>query len=861
MRRAVIGILAHVDSGKTTLSEAMLYKSGAIRKLGRVDHRDAFLDTDPIERDRGITIFSKQAVFTWKDISYTLLDTPGHIDFSGETERTLSVIDAAVLVISGTDGVQSHTETLWRLLRRYSVPTFIFINKTDMPNADKAFALRSARAKLSEGCVDMSLPPDELADALSVTSERLMEEYLETGSITDESMTEAVREGEVIPCLCGSALRLKGVEELLDCIGRYLPIPPPREKFAARVFKISDDGSGARLTHIRITGGSLSVRDPLTYTDREGNELTEKVSRIRIYSGEKYTNTESVCQGEVCALLGLSACYVGQVLGAGGGGLAPILEPVLSWCVRPPEGVDDHMMLRALHTLEDEDPTLSVGYNEQTREISISLMGEVQLEVVRRILDERFGIAAEFGEGRIAYRETVASPVEGAGHFEPLRHYAEVHLRLEPLPRGSGLEFASECSEDVLARSWQRLILTHLKERIHKGVLTGSPITDMRIILTAGKAHLKHTEGGDFRQATYRAVRQGLRYAESVLLEPYYSFTLEIPSANVGRALTDLDKMGGSVSPPDTDGETAVIRGRAPVSALRAYHTEVAAYTKGLGHLYTETDGYDICRNAEEVIEKTGYDPDSDLRNTADSVFCSHGAGHIVPWNEANGLMHVSTAPRRSVEEEAEEVRARADSFIRRAAEDEELMAIFEQTYGRIDRRKEQAMRTPKEPPSDKSKPRPVPKGPLYILVDGYNIIFAWDDLKRLAAKSLDLARGELINRLANYRGFMQCELILVFDAYRVKGQHREIEEHSGITVIYTKEAETADTYIERTTRQLTKEHRVRVATSDGLEQVIILGGGAMRISAQEFLLEVEAAEKAVREMMDKLSRQAEQLK
>ena len=853
MKKAVIGILAHVDSGKTTLSEAMLYKSGAIRKLGRVDHRDAFLDTDPIERDRGITIFSKQAVFQWKDVSYTLLDTPGHVDFSGETERTLSVIDAAVLVISATDGVQSHTETLWRLLKRYSVPTFIFINKTDMPNADKPFALRSAQAKLSAGCVDMSLPAEELYEALSVTSERLMDEYLEHGCICDESISEAVREGEVIPCCCGSALRLQGVEELLNCIDKFIPLPPPREKFAARVFKISDDGSGARLTHVRITGGSLAVRTPLTYTDREGRELTEKVSRIRIYSGEKYTSTETAEQGEVCAVLGLSGCYVGQVIGAGGGTFRPILEPVLNWAVRPPEGIDDNILLRALRTLEDEDPTLSVRCSEQTNEISISLMGEVQLEVVKRILSERFGIAAEFGEGRIAYRETIASPVEGAGHFEPLRHYAEVHLRLEPLPRGSGLDFTSECSEDILSRNWQRLIMTHLKERIHRGVLTGSPITDMRIVLTAGRAHIKHTEGGDFRQATYRAVRQGLRYAESVLLEPYYAFTLELPAANVGRALTDLDKMGGNISPPETNGETAVITGRAPVSALRFYHTEVAAYTKGLGRLFAESDGYDICRNPEEVIEKLGYDPDSDLRNTADSVFCSHGAGHVVPWNEANEYMHVSTAPKKTVEEEAEAVRARADSFIRRAAEDEELMAIFEQTYGRIDRRKEQAMRTPKEPPSERSKPRPVPKGPLYILVDGYNIIFAWPELKKLASKSLDLARSELVNRLASYRGFMQCELILVFDAYRVKGQHREVEEHSGITVIYTKEAETADAYIERTTRVLSKEHRVRVATSDGLEQVIIMGGGAMRVSALEFLREVEAAERAVRELIDSL--------
>ncbi len=850
MRRAVIGILAHVDSGKTTLSEAMLYKSGAIRKLGRVDHRDAFLDTDPIERDRGITIFSKQAVFEWKGVSYTLLDTPGHVDFSGETERTLSVIDAAVLVISGVDGVQSHTETLWRLLKKYSVPTFIFINKTDMPNADKGFALRSAQAKLSAGCVDMSLPSEELYDALSLTSEGLMEEYLEKGAVSDESIREAVREGQVIPCCSGSALKLTGINELLNCLSRYITVPEGRERFSARVFKITDDG-GARLTHMRITGGSLSVRTPLTYTDRNGNELTEKISRIRIYSGEKYQNTETAVQGEVCAVLGLSGCYAGQSLGAGGGEVIPLLEPVLSYCVTPPENSDDHTLLRALHALEDEDPNLAAGYNEQTREITVSLMGEVQLEVLKRLLSERFGLEAQFGEGKIAYRENIAAPVEGAGHFEPLRHYAEVHLRLEPLPRGSGLDFASECSEDILARNWQRLVLTHLKEKKHSGVLTGSPVTDMRITLTAGRAHLKHTEGGDFRQATYRAVRQGLRYAQSVLLEPYYAFRLELPAVNVGRALNDLDKMGGSISPPETNGGEAVITGRAPVSALRFYHTEVVAYTKGLGRLYTESDGYDVCHDQAEVTEQLGYDPDSDLRNTADSVFCAHGAGYVVPWNEANELMHVSTEPKKTIEQQAETVRARADSFIRRAAEDEELMAIFERTYGKIERKKEQALHTPKAPP-DTKKARPIPKGPLYILVDGYNIIFAWPELKKLASKSLDLARSELINRMANYRGFMQCELILVFDAYRVKGNYREIEEHSGISVVYTKEAETADTYIERTAHKLSKEHRVRVATSDGLEQVIILGSGAMRVSAPEFRLEVEAAEKAVRELIDK---------
>ena len=853
MKHLVIGVLAHVDSGKTTLSEGILYKTGVIRRLGRVDHRDAFLDNDPIERERGITIFSKQAVFTYKDKSYTLLDTPGHVDFSGETERTLSVIDAALLVVSAVDGVQSHTQTLWRLLKRAGVPTFIFINKTDMPGADKEFALRTCQAKLSAGCVNMCAPRDELLESLSVTSESLMEEYLEAGDISEAALRAAVSSREVFPCYFGSALKLDGIERLLDGIDSLLEEPEQTVPFGARVFKISEDGSGARLTHMRIAGGSLSVRDTISYTDREGNELSEKISSIRIYNGEKDTNAESVTQGQVAAVIGLSACYTGQPLGEAKGEYRAVLEPVLTYAVKPPQGVDEHTMLRSLKALEDEDPSLGAGYDENTRQIYVSLMGEVQLEVLRRRIAERFGIYAQFGEGRIAYRETIAEPVDGAGHFEPLRHYAEVHLHMEPLARGSGLVFESSCSTDTLSKNWQRLILTHLKEKIHKGVLTGSPITDMKIALTAGRAHLKHTEGGDFRQATYRAVRQGLFYAKSVLLEPYYAFRLEIPAAAVGRALTDIDNFGGSCEPPETMGDEAVITGRAPVAALRFYHTEVAAYTKGLGRLFTNADGYDVCKDPDAVIASVGYDAEADVRNTADSVFCSHGAGHTVPWNEATELMHIKQDTR-SLDEQAEEVMARAQSFVKRAAADEELMQIFERTYGKIERRKEQALHTPKEPPrSDNKKPRPIPKGPLYILVDGYNIIFAWERLKKLADKSLDLARSELINILANYRGFMQCELILVFDAYRVKGSFREIEQHSGISVVYTKEAETADTYIERTAHKLSKDHRVRVATSDGLEQVIILGGGAMRVSAREFELEVEAAEKAVREIIGNL--------
>ncbi|MBP3799309.1 MAG: TetM/TetW/TetO/TetS family tetracycline resistance ribosomal protection protein [Ruminococcus sp.] len=851
-KKAVIGILAHVDSGKTTLSEALLYKSGAIRKLGRVDHRDAFLDNNIIERDRGITIFSKQAVFSFGDVDFTLLDTPGHVDFSGETERTLQVIDAAVLVISGTDGVQSHTKTLARLLERYDIPTFVFVNKMDMAGADRNFVMNSLTASLGDRCISMKQPADELAEALSLCSEEMMEEYLEEGKISDSSIIGAIAARKLIPCFFGSALKLEGIEELLEGLAKYVPLPEQSEKFGARVYKISEDG-GARLTHMKITGGSLAVREAITYTDREGNEITEKVGRIRVYSGEKAANTEKAVQGEVCAVPGLTGTYAGQGLGFEPDDAGQLTEPVLSYRVIPPEGTDDHTMLKILRIMEDEDPTMAVNYNEQLSEITVALMGEVQAEVVCRMTEERFGVKITLGEGRIAYRETIAEPAEGAGHFEPLRHYAEVHLRLEPLERGSGLEFDSDCSEDILSRNWQRLILTHLKERIHRGVLTCSPITDMRITLTAGRAHIKHTEGGDFRQATYRAVRQGLRKAKSVLLEPYYAFRLEVPAANTGRALTDLDRMGGRTDPPETDGDTAVITGTAPVSKLRFYHTEVAGYTKGLGRLSCRADGYDICKDSETVIAELGYDPDSDTRNTADSVFCSHGAGHIIPWYEADEYMHVSAETGRRQYQQAEELRTRAADYVRRAADDEELMEIFERTYGAVNRKKRYAMRTPKEVTTQKAKPRPVPTGPEYLLVDGYNIIFAWDDLTKAAEQSLDLARSILINRLGSFQGCRGCELILVFDAYRVK-EPEHIDKAGSISVVYTKEAETADTYIERTAHQLSKDHRVTVATSDGLEQVIIMGSGARRMSASDLKHEVEASERAVREYIEKLN-------
>lgn len=849
---SVIGILAHVDSGKTTLSEAILYKCGVIRKLGRVDHKDSFLDTNSIERDRGITVFSKQAVFSYKDREFTLLDTPGHVDFSGETERALQVMDAAILVVSGSEGVQSHTITLSRMLDKYGVPTFIFVNKMDMPGAEKGFAMRTITAELGEKCIDMSQPREELEEALSLCSEELMEKYLEEGSISDADITEAIAQRDLIPCYFGSALALKGVDELLDALAEHTPVPEAREDFGARVYKVTDD-NGIRLAHIKITGGKLSVRDAVTYTDKNGEEITEKISRIRIFNGEKSTMVETAVQGQVCAVMGLSEVYAGQGLGFEKTDTQTILEPVLTYKVIPPEGTDDHTMMKYLQKLEEEDPKLNVTYNEQLGEISVSLMGEVQAEVLKRIVSERFGCDITLGEGRISYRETIAAPVYGAGHFEPLRHYAEVHLRLEPLPRGSGLRFSSDCSEDILAKNWQRLILTHLREKVHKGVLTRSPITDMQITLVAGRAHLKHTEGGDFRQATYRAVRQGLMCAESVLLEPYYSFRLELPQTSVGRALNDLEVMGAAFDLPQTSSENALIVGTAPVSAMRNYHSAVAGYTKGQGRLTVELSGYDVCRNAEEVIAEIGYDPEADRKNTPDSVFCSHGAGHIVPWNEAAEKMHVSPETGKRQYEAAAEVRSYASDFVKRAADDDELMAIFEKTYGKINREKRSKMRTPREVSQTKPKKVNVYKGPEYLLVDGYNIIFAWDELKKIAAQSLDLARAQLIDRLSNYQGFRRCEVILVFDAYKVHEGEKTVKANN-ISVVYTKSAETADTYIERTAHSLSKENKVRVATSDGNEQIIIFGSGAFRVTASELHAEIETAEKAIREYIEELN-------
>lgn len=848
MKRLVIGVIAHVDSGKTTLSEAMLYTAGEIRRLGRVDHGDTFLDTNDIERDRGITIFSSQAVLNIADTEITLLDTPGHVDFSAETERTFQVLDYAVLVISGLDGVQSHTETLWKLLRRYDIPTFIFVNKMDISMYTREDLISQLCGRLDDGCVDFSTDrtSEVFFDSAAMCDEAAMQEFLETGEVSDKTLVRAVAARSIYPVFFGSALKLDGVKEFLEGLDRYTQPVEYGDKFGAKVFKISEDDRGTRLTHMKITGGSLKVKSMITSGSGE-NSRSEKVNQIRIYSGVKFSAVDNALPGEICAVTGLTGTRPGEGLGVEADTGRMLLEPVLTYKVQLPPEINVHTGLARLRRLEEEEPQLHVFWNEQLREIHLQLMGEVQLEVLKRILKERFDMEVGFGQGSITYKETIAAPVEGAGHYEPLRHYAEVHLVLEPLPRGSGLKFASDCSEDELDRNWQRLIMTHLQEKTHVGALTGSPITDMKITLIAGRAHKKHTEGGDFRQATYRAVRQGLRKAEGILLEPWYNFVLTIPPECVGRAMTDIDQMGGEVSAPVSEGEMSVLKGSAPVEKLRGYHTEVTGYTKGRGRLSTTLKGYEPCTEQERVISEIAYDCDADIANTADSVFCAHGAGFAVSWDEADRYMHIDTGFGRA--ENTDEPAAQARVYRDMPADDGELLRIFEKTYGKIKHKSYTPLETKKEVSPKKRLQMPaLPEGPEYLLVDGYNIIFAWEDLKKLSEESLEHARTELIHRLCNYAGVRQCRLILVFDAYKVKGNPGEIEHISNIDVVYTKEAETADMYIEKVTNEIGKKHRVRVATSDGVEQIIILGKGALRVSASAFLHEVELVEEAIRE-------------
>lgn len=851
MKRICTGLLAHVDAGKTTLSEALLYRAGCLKKLGRVDHKDAFLDTNAMERERGITIFSKQAVLSLPDAQITLLDTPGHVDFSGEMERTLSVLDYAVLVVSGTDGVQSHTETVWKLLRRYGVPVFVFVNKMDLAGADRQ-AVLDQLARLEEGFVpfDGSLEPDAFAEALAMQSEQAMEAYLENGEVPRELITTMVARRQVFPCLFGSALKLQGVDELLAALQEYTRQPKEAEEFAARVFKISRDEQGSRLTWLKVTGGSLRVKALLTGEDPDGQPWKEKADQLRVYSGAKFQAVEQAPAGTVCAVTGLTRTWAGQGLGEETAGQAPVLQPVQSCRLLLPEGCDAHAVLPRLTQLQEEDPQLRIVWNERLAEIHLQMMGEVQLDVLKRLIWERFGLAVGFGPGSIVYKETIAGPVEGVGHFEPLRHYAEVHLLLEPLPRGAGLQFDSICSEDVLDRNWQRLILTHLEEKEHLGVLTGSPITDMKITLTAGRAHLKHTEGGDFRQATYRAVRQGLMGADSILLEPWYEFRLEVPAEQVGRAMADVQRMGGSFDPPELLGDASVLTGSVPVAEMRGYAMELAGYTRGKGKLACTLAGYRPCHDAPAVIEQVGYDPERDTENPADSVFCAHGAGYNVKWDEVPDHAHVESGVRLNEPEEEEAPAARQPR--RQAApvssleEDKQLAAIFERTYG-PSKGRELFRPAPVKP----AEYRYQPSGPEYLLVDGYNLIFAWDELKKLAADNLAGARQALADLLCNYKGFHDCQVILVFDAYKVPHGTGEVSRYHNIHIVYTREAETADMYIEKTTYQLAKQRRVRVVTSDGAEQLIILGHGALRVSARSFREEVERTNGEIRRILE----------
>lgn len=858
MKKLSVGILAHVDSGKTTLTEAMMYVSGNIRKLGRVDHRDSMLDNFALERERGITIFSKTALLRYEETQFYLLDTPGHVDFSAEAERAVQVMDYAVLVISGSDGVQSHTSTLWQLLRKYRVPAFVFVNKMDLESADRDKVMAGLKSKLSDGCVDFGEKnAEKLCENIALCDEALLNKYYNDEKISDQDIISAVKNRQLFPVFFGSALKVEGVEPFLQALDRYTEMPVYGADFAARVFKISQDKSGARLTFLKVTGGKLRVRDILS---SKKNKATEKVSQIRIYSGEKFTSSDEVSAGTVCAVTGVEFTRPGDSLGAQQGETLPVLEPVLSYSVVLPQEADPHTALKDFQLLEAEDPMLRVVWSERTRTIGVELMGEIQLEVLKAIIKERFGYQVDFSAGSIIYKETIEDIVEGIGHFEPLRHYAEVHLILKPLKRDSGLIFNTNCKEDLLDRNWQRLILTHLYEKTHLGVLTGSPITDMEITLVSGKAHLKHTEGGDFREATYRAVRQGLRTAKSVLLEPYYRFMLEVPTENIGRAMSDLTMMSGSFSSPEDKGELSLISGEAPVSEMRDYAAKVAQYTHGKGRISCTLKGYDVCHNADEVIRSIGYDPDSDTENTADSVFCSHGAGHTVKWNEVKEHMHLSSSLKEP-QEKPSVSSARADFSRYRSTDDifaldKELMEIFEKTYGPVKKSIADAYKKPQRTTlsfdkNKKKKPAILsPNQKEYLLVDGYNVIFSWENLKALARDNIDSARGTLVNILCNYRGFKKCELILVFDAYKVKGNHREVEREGNIDIVYTKEAETADTYIEKVSHELAKNHKVRVVTSDRMEQLIILGNGAIYVSSKEFYEEVRNAEEQIRSII-----------
>lgn len=841
-------LLAHVDAGKTTLSEALLYESGVIQTRGRVDHKDAFLDTSPLERERGITIFSKQACFSYGDMDVTMLDTPGHVDFSSEMERTLQVIDYAILIISGTDGVQGHTETVWKLLQKYRIPTFLFVNKMDLPGADKEAVLKEMQSKLSPYCMDFTEETDRLCENIAMCEEELLEKYLDEGSL--ELQTEAKRliSGTLLyPCYFGSALQNDGVEALLKGLETYTKQPEYKKEFGGKVYKITRDDAGQRLTHIKLTGGELKIRDEI--------EGIGKVNEIRVYNGEKYTLRQNVTAGDICAIPGLPDTYAGQGLGEEMDFCANQLAPVCNYQILLPEGTEEAVAWKQLKQLEEEDPNLHLSWQAQTREIFIQPMGEVQLEVIKRMVAERYGMDIAFGSATILYQETIENTVVGMGHFEPLRHYAEVHLKMEPLPRGSGLQFVTECSEDDLDLNWQRLILTHLGEKEFVGVLTGSPITDIKFTLIAGRAHLKHTEGGDFRQATYRAVRQGLRQAKSRLLEPMYRFRMEVPMEQIGRVMSDVGKMHGTFRQQPDDGEMSAIEGTCPVASMAGYGTEFAAFTKGRGRMTLSFCGYEPCHNEEEIVKKCKYNPDADVENTADSVFCAHGSGFVVPWEEVAKHVHIDPFLKnrqagKTREQSVQEPVKRNSKM----SEEKELQAIFERTFGPVKTRVEPPAKKVIQAETAKTKGKeykPVHEEE-YLLVDGYNIIFAWEELKALAAENLEGARAKLMEIMCNYQGFCGCHLILVFDAYKVKGNPGSVEQFHNISVVYTKEAETADMYIEKTTKEIARKKRVRVATSDGMEQIIILGHGATRVSARAFQEEVQRVNARIAEEVER---------
>ena len=844
MAELVLGILAHVDAGKTTLSEGLLYTAGQLRALGRVDHKNSFLDSNDLERERGITIFSKQARFPLGSDQITLLDTPGHVDFSAEMERAIQVMDCALLVVSGTDGIQSHTRTLWRLLARYHVPTVLFLNKMDLPGKGQAHLMEEVQSKLSDHCVDFS---GDFSEAAALCSEDALNEYLDSRALSDATVTRLIEQRQMFPCFFGSALKLEGVDALLDGLDRFLPHKNYPDAFSAQVYKVEHPASGGRLTYLKITGGMLKVRSPLRGGAGE-DAWEEKVDQIRLYSGEKFQTVDEAAAGTLCAVTGLTKALPGQTFGDPAERSVPLLQPVRTYQVLLADGQDPHAAYRCFQQLAVEDPQLHVAWNAQHREINVQLMGEVQQEVLRRLLQDRFGLSVTFGPGSILYRETLRAPAIGIGHFEPLRHYAEVHLLLEPIAPGTGLTFASACPQEVLDFSWQRLILGFLTGVSHPGVLIGAPLTDLRVTLVAGRAHPKHTEGGDFRQAAFRALRQGLMSGESVLLEPWYEFRLELPQALAGRALADLGRMEAKTGTPLTEGEDAVITGSVSVSAFGDYAGELAAYSHGHARLSLAPGGYFPCADQDSVAAEIGYDPLRDVEHPTDSIFCSHGAGHSVPWDEVPAHAHVSSGLRLSggVVEDAQ-VTSRAPqsvSYTGTAAQDAELQAIFERTYGPIKSPGPRPMTTPKTAPTlpEKVEVAIGDAKPEYLLVDGYNIIFAWDELKALAQNRLDAARVQLTELLCNYQGYRGNRVILVFDAYKVHGGVEKVEKHNNITVVYTKEAETADAYIEKATYRLGKDNRVRVATSDGLVQVIILGHGALRVSASALHEEVETA-------------------